>query len=172
MNAAFRVTSFMTAVLVTVACGDSGDNDNVNHDCQIVQSSGWSDQRLVLHHNDTRSCPALVGFNQPVSAGGVIVQYFPADTGNQVFLSIHHTNALDCQEQSFPDTVVHGQSDFRYALWLTDQGYHWGAGAWAEYTSGEGPDPNRDCAMFRVTLRHNLALPVAVVKVEYTGLDQ
>lgn len=180
MSAASRLVSVALVTALIGGCELFQDpGPHPRHDCQVVRSDGWTQENLALYHDDSRSCPSLAtGFDSLVTAGGTIVQSgigSPNDPGIDsakiAFLSIHHTNYI-CQEEAFGDTVASEQADFRRAYWLASSSETlWGTALWAEYTSGRGPDPNRDCPVFRVQLAGTAGSPVVVTVVRYTYYD-
>jgi len=169
---------YVAALAVTLlACGGHSDNHVADHNCPVISENGFSGGAswgwLILHHDDSRSCPYLAGIGVYVSAGGIITQVGNVvgaiDSATSAMLTIHHTS-YGCAESAFGDTVVTVQSNFSRAFWLNDAYYHWGTGVWASLLSGQGPDPNRDCAMFRVTLPRHSERPVAVTMLNYTEM--
>ena len=188
----------IACMAVLAACSNNGSGDGVvdvngdnGHTCSMVRVSGdWTAKHLYLHHQDSRSCPAM-GTVAPydwVESGGIITQttagfnlcspvtFDPPSCGIAVtaFLRVYPTTAA-CTESAFTNPTADTEESFHQANWLQDGNpTTWGAGIWQTYQAGTGSDPNYDCPGFTVEISDNPSAPFfpeAITKVKYNEAD-
>lgn len=147
-----KIRALVTVLVVGAlsACGGTfADNDNVDHRCTLLRTSGRWHAEIELFHNDPRSCPAGGQVNDLRSAGGTLKDVF-AVTQQQARLSsvelkIFNMNDTECYVLG--SVMGYQQQSFLWGDFNGSGTPSWHGPVFAEYRQGTW-NQNYDCPVF------------------------